>query len=179
MRLLTAAFATLTMLGSSVIAADGPVDSTGKLFPTPAELAKMTGDATKGQMTFSMFCSSCHQMNGVGIDFGPNFADLGSRKSREVIAEGILYPNKVIEPGYEGVTITLENDDTHMGVVTAESDTEVTIKQMGGANVTVKKVDIVSRVKMTNSLMMDGLYRGMTVDDLVNVVEYLAAQKKK
>jgi putative heme-binding domain-containing protein len=182
MRLLSAAFAAfgaLTLLGQSLTAADAPVDRDNKPIPAPAELAKLTGDAAKGQASFAPLCGICHQVNGVGIDFGPNLSDVGSRKSRELIAEAILEPSKVIEPGFEAVMIKLESDETAMGMVAAETDTEVTIKAMGGAKTTFKKADIVSRTKQPLSLMPVGLYRARSTDDLVNIIEYLAAQKKK
>jgi putative heme-binding domain-containing protein len=178
MRLLSAALA-IAMAGSSVTAADAPVDRDNKPIPAPAELAKLTGDVAKGQASFAPLCGICHQVNGAGIDFGPNLSDIGSKKTKENIIESILDPNKVIEPGFESVMIKLESDETAMGMIAAETDTEVTIKAMGGAKTTFKKADIVSRTKQPMSLMPVGLYRALSTEDLVNVVEYLAAQKKK
>lgn len=178
MRLLSA-FAALALAGSSLIAADVPVDRDNKPIPAPAEFAKLTGDVAKGQASFAPLCGICHQVNGAGIDFGPNLSDVGSRKTKENIIESILDPNKVLEPGFETVMIKLESDETAMGMVASETDTEVTIKAMGGVKTTFKKADIVSRTKQPMSLMPVGLYRALTTEDLVNVVEYLAAQKKK
>lgn len=179
MRLLPAAFAALAFIGSPLVAADVPVDRDNKPIPAPAEMAKLTGDVAKGQASFAPLCGICHQVNGTGIDFGPNLSDIGSRKTKENIIESILDPNKVLEPGFESVLIKTESDETAMGMIAGETDTEVTIKAMGGVKTTFKKADIVSRTKQPMSLMPVGLYRAMTTEDLVNVVEYLAAQKKK
>lgn len=178
MRLLSAAVA-LVLAGSSLIAADAPVDRDNKPIPAPAELAKLTGDVAKGQASFAPLCGICHQVNGAGIDFGPNLSDIGSKKTKENIIESILDPNKVIEPGFESVMIKLESDETAMGMIAGETDSEVTVKAMGGAKTTFKKADIVSRTKQPMSLMPVGLYRALSTEDLVNIVEYLAAQKKK
>jgi putative heme-binding domain-containing protein len=178
MRLLSAAVA-LVLAGSSLIAADAPVDRDNKPIPAPAEFAKLTGDVAKGQASFAPLCGICHQINGAGIDFGPNLSEVGSRKTKEQIIESILDPSKVIEPGFEAVMIKLESDETAMGMIAGETDTEVTVKAMGGAKTTFKKADIVSRTKQPMSLMPVGLYRALSTEDLVNVVEYLAAQKKK
>lgn len=178
MRLLSAV-AVLVLAGSPAIAADAPVDRDNKPIPAPAELAKQAGDAAKGAASFAPLCGICHQINGAGIDFGPNLSDIGSRKTKEQIIESILDPNKVIEPGFESVMIKLESDETYMGMIAGETDAEVTVKAMGGAKTTVKKADIVSRTKQPMSLMPVGLYRALSTEDLVNVVEYLAAQKKK
>jgi putative heme-binding domain-containing protein len=178
MRLLPT-LAALAFIGTSLIAADAPVDRDNKPIPAPAELAKLTGDVAKGQASFAPLCGICHQVNGVGIDFGPNLSEVGSKKTKENIIESILDPNKVIEPGFESVMIKLESDETAMGMIAGETDTEVTVKAMGGAKTTFKKADIVSRTKQPMSLMPVGLYRALSTDDLVNIAEYLAAQKKK
>ncbi|HEX3133598.1 MAG TPA: c-type cytochrome [Planctomycetota bacterium] len=178
MRFLSA-FVAVALIGSSLTAADAPVDRDNKPIPAPAELAKLTGDAAKGQASFAPLCGICHQVNGVGIDFGPNLSEVGSRKTKELIAESILDPSKVIEPGFEAVMIKLESDETAMGIVAAETDTEVTVKAMGGAKTTFKKADIVSRTKQPMSMMPVGLYRALSTEDLVNVVEFLSQQKKK
>lgn len=178
MRLLSA-FVAVALIGSSLNAADAPVDRDNKPIPAAAELAKLTGDVAKGQASFATLCGICHQVNGAGIDFGPNLSDVGTRKTKENIFESILDPNKVIEPGFEAVMIKLESDETSMGMVAGETDTEVTVKAMGGVKTTFKKADIVSRTKQPMSLMPVGLYRALTTEDLINIGEYLAAQKKK
>lgn len=171
--------AAFAFASSPLNAADAPVDRDNKPIPAPAELAKLTGDAAKGQASFAPLCGICHQVNGVGIDFGPNLSEVGSRKTKELIFESILDPSKVVEPGFETVMIKLESDEVAMGMVAGETDTELTIKAMGGAKTTYKKADIVSRTKQPMSLMPVGLYRALTIDDLVNVGEYLSQQKKK
>jgi putative heme-binding domain-containing protein len=173
------ALVALVLVGSPLVAADAPVDRDNKPIPAPAELAKQTGDAAKGAASFAPLCGICHQVNGAGIDFGPNLSDIGTRKTKEQIIESIIDPNKVIEPGFEAVMIKLESDETAMGMIAAETDSEVTVKAMGGAKTTFKKADIVSRTKQPMSMMPAGLNRALSTEELLNVVEYLAAQKKK
>ena len=182
MRFLTTAvtvLASCAFIGTSLTAADAHVDRDNKPIAAPAELANLTGDVAKGQVSFAPLCGICHQVNGAGIDFGPNLSDVGSRKTKELIFESILDPNKVLEPGFESVLIRLESDEVAMGMIAGETDTEVTVKAMGGIKTTFKKADIVSRTKQPMSLMPVGLHRALSTDDLINIVEYLAAQKKK
>lgn len=174
-----AALAAVAFMGSSLTAADAPVtDKDSKPYPASAELAKQAGDAAKGQATFTTFCVTCHQINGTGVDFGPNLSDIGTRKSKELIIESILYPSKVIEPGFEMLIIALENEETGMGIVVAETDTELTLKAVGGAKTSYKKSDIVSRNKLPTSVMPP-LGAALSASDVANIAEYLSAQKKK
>ena len=173
------ALTAFTVMGSSLTAADAPVmDKDGKPYPAPAELAKQAGDAAKGQASFTTLCGTCHQINGTGIDFGPNLSDIGTRKTKELIIEAILYPSKIIEPGFDMIMIKLENDDLGMGLVAAETDTDLTLKAVGGAKTTYKKSDIVSRNKLPTSIMPP-LGAAFSASDVANIAEYLAAQKKK
>ncbi len=174
-----AALTAAAFMSSSITAADAPVmDKDSKAYPAPAELAKQAGDAAKGQATFTTLCGTCHQINGTGIDFGPNLSDIGTRKTKELVIEAILYPSKVIEPGFDMLMITLENEDMGMGLVVAETDTELTLKAVGGTKTTYKKSDIVSRSKLPTSIMPP-LGAALSASDVANIAEYLAAQKKK
>jgi putative heme-binding domain-containing protein len=174
-----AALAAVSFLASSVTAEDAPVvDMNGKTYPAPAELAKQAGDAANGQAKFTTLCGTCHQINGTGVDFGPNLSEIGSRKTKELIIESILYPSKVIEPGFDMLMIKLENDDMGMGIVATENDTDLTLKAVGGAKTTFKKSDIVSRSKLPTSIMPP-LGAALSASDVANIAEYLAAQKKK
>jgi putative heme-binding domain-containing protein len=173
------ALAAVAFMGSSLTAEDAPViDKDSKPYPAPAELAKQAGDAAKGQATFTTLCGTCHQINGTGIDFGPNLSEVGSRKTKELIIESILYPSKVIEPGFDMLMIKLENDDMAMGIVAAETATDLTLKAVGGAKTTYKKSDVVSRNKLPTSIMPP-LGAALSASDVANIAEYLSAQKKK
>ena len=174
------AFAILALFASSTIAADVVYkDRNGAELPPIAELAKRTGDAAKGATSFAPFCGICHQINGAGIDFGPNMSDVGTRKTKENILESILNPNAVIEPGFQAEMIKLESDEMAMGIISAETETEVTVKAMGGAKTTLKKADIVSRTKQAASMMPPGLHAAFTTEELVTVAEYLFSLKAK
>jgi putative heme-binding domain-containing protein len=174
------AFAILALFACSTISATAEEvfkDRNGVALPPIAELAKKTGDAAKGATSFAPFCGICHQINGAGVDFGPNLSDVGSRKTKENILESILKPSAVIEPGFHSELIKLESDEVAMGLIVAETDSEVTVKAMGGAKTVLKKSEIVSRTKQATSMMMPGLHATFTTDDLVNVVEYLYSLK--
>jgi hypothetical protein len=54
-----------------------------------------------------------------------------------------------------------------------------TAKAMGGAKITYKKADIVSRTKQPMSMMPPGLHAIFTTDELVNVAGYLFSLKEK
>jgi putative heme-binding domain-containing protein len=153
-------------------------DKEGKTLPPVADLVKLTGSPDHGKQVFMTLCFICHQINGTGIDFGPNLSEVGSRLTKELIYQSIFEPSAVIAPGFDTVTLKLE-DTIALGIVVSENDSEIVLKAMGGAKTTYKKADIVSRTKGTTSLMPVGQQAALTQQDLVDLVEYLFALKKK
>ena len=173
--------ATLLCLTAGASAAEFK-DKEGKTLPPVADLVKMTGTADHGKQVYGMLCFICHQITGptgtTGIDFGPNLSEVGSRLTKELIYQSILEPSAVIAPGFETVTLKLE-DTVALGIVLSENDSEIVLKAMGGAKTTYKKADIVSRTKGTTSMMPVGQQAALTTQDLVDLVEYLSSLKKK
>ena len=168
---------TLLCLSSAISAAEFK-DKDGKTLPPIPELVKLSGNADHGKQVYSTICFICHQVNGAGIDFGPNLSEVGTRLTQDLLYQSVLEPSAVIAPGFDTVTLKLE-DTVAMGIVASENDQEIVLKAMGGAKTTYKKADIVSRTKGTNSMMPVGQQAAMTTQDLVDLIEYLSSLKKK
>jgi putative heme-binding domain-containing protein len=162
----TAAAKVLTMTGTAGL-------------PPVAELVKRNGEATKGQIVYMTYCFSCHQVNGLGVDFGPALSEIGSKLAREALYDSILNPSAGISFGFEGWDVKMKDGNNYVGMIASETDTAVSLKVPGGIIVKCAKNDIVSRDKLKVSLMTPNLHTVMSADDLVNLVEYLVSLKKK
>ena len=150
----------------------------GTKLPSFEELAKLNGDATKGQTFFMTFCFMCHQVKGMGIDFGPNLSEVGSRLSKDKIFQSIADPSAVIAPGFETVQLTLEDGSTPTGIVASEDKDSVSMKAIGGVITKYAKADITARAKLPMSQMLPNLTANLSQQDLVDLVAYLASLKK-
>lgn len=147
--------------------------------PPVAELVKKAGDAAKGQPVFMTYCFSCHQVNGLGVDFGPALSEIGTKLAKEALYDSILNPGAGISFGFEGWEVKTKDGNTYIGMVASETDNELSLKVPGGIIVKCDKSAIASRDKMKVSLMTPNLHTIMSEADLVNLVEYLASLKKK
>lgn len=147
--------------------------------PPVAELVKKAGDATKGHVAFMTYCFSCHQVNGVGVDFGPALSEIGTKLAKEAIYDSILNPGAGISFGFEGWEVKTKDGNTYIGMVASETDKELSLKVPGGIVVKCDKSTLASREKMKVSLMTPNLHTIMSEADLVNLVEYLTSLKKK
>lgn len=149
--------------------------------PPIRELVSRTGSAARGAEVFqreSVGCTSCHRVNGKGVDFGPNLSEIGTKLGKDALYEAILDPSAGIAVGYEGWDIELKNGDEVSGIIVSETENEVAVKVSGGAVTHYPKSEIVRRHKMTVSFMPAGLQQTMTTQDLVDLVEYLSSLKK-
>jgi putative heme-binding domain-containing protein len=149
--------------------------------PSVAELVKMTGNASNGAAVFqreTVGCAKCHQVNGAGIDFGPNLSEIGTKLAKEAIYESILDPSAGIAFGYEAWSLELKDGDEAYGLIVSETADELALKAVGGVVTRYKKADIAKRTKQKLSIMPTGLAKTMSTQELVDLVEYLSSLKK-
>jgi len=150
--------------------------------PPVAELVKLKGDAANGAKVYrrpEVNCIACHQVNGEGVDFGPALSEIGTKLAREALYESILDPTSGISFGYEAWNFELKNGDEPFGIISSETNEEVTVKTQNGISTKYKKSDIASRRQSKLSIMPAGLQMAMSQQDFVDLIEYLASLKKR
>lgn len=155
-----------------------PMTAAVKL-PPVAELAKRTGDVTKGQVVYMTYCFTCHQVNGVGVDFGPALSEIGSKLAKEAMYDAVLNPSAGISFGFEGWEVTMKDGTVWTGMIASETDAELSLKVPGGILQKCAKGDVTGRKKLAVSLMTPNLGTVIPEGDLVDLVEYLGSLKKK
>ncbi|HWF18357.1 MAG TPA: HEAT repeat domain-containing protein, partial [Verrucomicrobiae bacterium] len=139
------------------------------------------GDAAAGRKIFlerpDASCVRCHKVNGEGGQVGPDLTGIITRHDREYILESVLYPNKVIAPGFESVLVEMKAGQTYAGIVKSQDDEYLNLLSIeDNAVVKLKKADIKSQVK-GQSPMPEGMGTILSKQDLRNLVEFLATLK--
>lgn len=159
-----------------------PQSQNAEALPPTQELAKRSGDAERGRKVFfseTVACSTCHQVNGQGMDFGPRLSEIGTKLGKEALYESILDPSAGISFGYEGWAIELQNGDEAFGLLASETGDEIAIRTQNGVTTKFKKSEVAKRQKLATSIMPTGLQLTMSTQELVDLVEYLASLKKQ
>ncbi len=151
--------------------------NTQKLAPM-SELVNMIGDVENGKKVFTANCSTCHQINGEGMDFGPKLSEIGSKLGKDGQYLAIFYPSAGIGFGYEGFEVKFKDGSTMQGIVASKTETDLTLKFQGGTSQSYKMNQVVSMKKMNESMMTAGLHESMNQTQLVDLVEYLSSLKK-
>lgn len=157
-----------------------PQGQNAQPLPVVSELLKMKGDPANGEKIFAretVGCATCHQVNGKGVDFGPNLSGIGGKLGRDALVEAILDPSAGVSFGYEAWTLQLKSGDDAYGLIVSETADEVAMKAVGGIVTRLKKGDIKERQQSRLSIMPAGLQQTITPQELMDLVEYLASLK--
>jgi putative heme-binding domain-containing protein len=158
-----------------------PQTKSSEPLPPISELIKRTGNAERGRLVFesdTAACSACHVVKGRGTDVGPQLSEIGTKLGKDALYQAILDPSSGISFGFEAWSVQLKNDDELFGMITSETADELTVKSQTGIVTKVKKSDIATRQKLSTSLMPVGLQLTMSMQELVDLVDYLASLKK-
>lgn len=143
--------------------------------PQMTELLVYVGNPERGAEVFdTATCSDCHVVNGVGTNFGPELSKIGDKLSKAGLYESILDPTAGVSPDFGLVHLALGTGEEVSGFVLDESGDSMTLRMEGGIVSAFPKDQIVGRRTSTVSAMPDDLQEQMSVDDLVDLVEYLS-----
>jgi len=154
-----------------------PGSKEGTALPSVTMLMDKTGTIENGKAVFTNTCSSCHQIAGEGVAFGPDLSEIGGKLSKQAIYTSILFPDQGISFGYEGYTFNMKDGSQAFGMITSETEDKVDIRYMSTQQ-TLDPAAIQSRTKQETSLMSANLQTLMTEQELVDLVEYLQSLKK-
>jgi putative heme-binding domain-containing protein len=156
-------------------------NSTAELEQLSQAALARTGDTDRGRKLFfdaeKLKCSKCHRIGDEGERIGPELSGVGDRFSRVHIVESILDPSRTVATGYQTISVLLRDGRVLSGINVGESETTLTLGDNEGKKHAVAKADIEEQATQSQSTMPDGLVKQMTVDQFVDLIAFLVAQK--
>lgn len=141
-------------------------------FRPVTQLIRESGNAENGRVVYDRACQICHQVNGRGIQFGPELSAIGDKLPREGLYNAIIEPNAGVVLGYEGYIMQLRDGSQVSGIIESETSTELVLRMPGGLTNRYDIDEIVSREQIDQSLM-PAMQSSMTEQELIDLVEYL------
>ena len=159
-----------------------PKSKDGKALPPIAELVGMKGDAKAGAAVFrnnsgGPNCIGCHQIGDEGRQVGPPLTTIANKLSREQFFESILTPSAAILMSYELWIVRTKGGDIKTGIKAEENDDQITLKDNNGDYLDIPLAKIAEKKMSALSMMPDDITKTMSIQDLVDVVEYLSQQR--
>jgi len=148
--------------------------------PGLGDFLAINGDEAYGREIYNTTgtCATCHKVSGEGKEVGPDLSEIGSKLSRTALIESILYPNAGISHNYETYLIALEDGNIVSGVMVSQTDKAVTIKGADAIERTFPRSEIEEIRRQDISLMPADIHKALSVQDLADLVWYMATLKK-
>lgn len=122
-------------------------------------------------------CVRCHAVNGAGGDVGPPLDNIANTLSREELLEALVLPSKRLAPRYGNVILTLDNDQTVVGILEKETKTELTLRTSEAEPLVIPATRIKTRENVISSMPPMGEVLGKRA--LRDLISYLSSLKQE
>src|SRR5262249_6137305 len=136
-------------------------------------VADMAGDAARGKAAFGRRCAACHRLEGVGYAVGPDLATLANKSPQYLLTE-ILDPNRNVDTRYVEDAGVTKRGRTFTGLLAAETATGITLRGQEGKEQVLLRADLDELQGTGKSLMPEGLEKDLSLQELADVIAYLA-----
>jgi putative membrane-bound dehydrogenase-like protein len=154
----------------------------GQVDKIRAEMAAK-GNAARGKELYLntklLACASCHKMEGVGGQVGPDLTRLWDTMTVEKILESIVEPSKEIKEGFQAYRLTTADSKVYTGLKVRDDAKEVVIRDATGRDYRVAKEDVESLTPSKLSLMPDNVVSQITYDQFIDLLAFLKSRKEQ
>jgi putative heme-binding domain-containing protein len=137
------------------------------------------GNADRGREVFQNpqkpGCVKCHRIGPEGARIGPDLTGVGRRFSRVHLIESILEPSRTILPAFQNWAVKLKDGRILSGVKVLETEAELSLGDTDGKTHVFPKSSVEQQKELALSLMPEGLERGLTDREFVDLVAYLSS----
>jgi putative membrane-bound dehydrogenase-like protein len=156
--------------------------ASGNPLPPLGELIRRDGDAEKGRLVFyregTNACGSCHRVQGRGQWVGPDLSTIGTKYGKDALIRQVLNPSEAIAYNFHSVVLGMADGRILTGLPVEDTPDRLVLKLADGQRMPINPADVESRRLSEISLMPEGLAEGMTEDDLVDLLAFLATLRQ-
>jgi putative membrane-bound dehydrogenase-like protein len=135
----------------------------------------LKADMARGKAVFKKTCATCHRLEEVGIEVGPDLLSALRNKSREQLLTDILDPSREVDPRYINYLVTTKAGRSISGMIAAETASSITLRRAEKAEDVILRNQIDVMEATAKSVMPDGLETQLSKQDLADVIAYLQA----
>ena len=136
------------------------------------EALDLGGDTVRGGQVFKKICATCHQLERIGNEIGPNLAAMRNR-GEEAMLIGLLDPNREVNPQYLNYAVITRDGRQFAGILATETATSVTLRRADGKTDTLLRIDIDEIRSSGLSLMPEGLEKELDKQAVADLFEYI------
>lgn len=159
------------------------VSLTPAAMPRLRELVRSQGNVLRGRELYlshkALACRTCHQLEGVGGNVGPDLTRVWDTHSVDKVMEAILEPSKEIKEGYQSYTATTTGGQVYTGLKVSQNADAVVIREANGKDVRIAAKDLDTLVVSKKSLMPDDVVKHLTFGQFLDLVAFLKDRKSQ
>jgi putative membrane-bound dehydrogenase-like protein len=133
----------------------------------------LKADPKRGRLVFEKNCATCHKIDTLGVNVGPDIGDYSRTKTAEQLLSDILQPNRAIDNNYLSYTVQTKAGQTETGILAAETSTSITLRQADGKTLSIVRGDIEAIATTGLSLMPDGVEKNITPEQMADVISFV------
>ncbi|HYV35813.1 MAG TPA: hypothetical protein VE988_08930, partial [Gemmataceae bacterium] len=147
----------------------------------PETILSLKGNPDQGRVVFfktaGVQCATCHKIGDIGGAAGPDLSQIGKKLDRAKILESILEPSKDIDPAFVANAVQLNDGRVVIGLIVSRNDKELVLRDAQAKDHRFAAADVESVTPQRQSLMPEQLLRDLTVQQAVDLVDFLAGLK--
>ncbi len=154
-----------------------PMANRNEVFEKYLPALSHPGDPAKGIILFKQHCGVCHQLGGAyGKAIGPDLASIRNREARFIL-EDILDPNRSLADEYETWDIERSNGEHITGIISNETNSNLTVVDALGISTTIARLDISSLTATDVSMMPAGFELILDEEAMASLLSFLKGMK--
>jgi putative membrane-bound dehydrogenase-like protein len=147
------------------------------------ELKKLVltgGNVNKGRQVFReqrTLCITCHRIGKEGERIGPDLSTIGATRTRADLLEAVVMPSASFARGFEPYVVTTVQGKQFQGIIARQTSDAVYLRTAERAEIRLARSQIETLAPGKVSIMPEGLDRILTVEELRDLLAYLASLK--
>jgi putative membrane-bound dehydrogenase-like protein len=137
-------------------------------------IAALSGEKIRGKEIFAKRCSTCHKLDGVGHEVGPDLGQMAN-KSQAAFLIAILDPNQAVDARYIQYLAVTKDGQQHNGILASETATSITLREQEAKEKVILRTDLEALESTGKSLMPEGLEKDINKQEMADLIAYLTA----
>ena len=143
-----------------------------KVYQEYKAVLDLKSNSGNGHAVFTRTCAGCHVFAGEGKTVGPDLTGIRNQPS-DVLLLHIIVPEYEIMPTYTCYNVETKDGRTLTGLLAGETPSSITLRQALSHEEIIQRASIVSMTASSLSLMPDELEKGMTKQDMADLISFL------
>ena len=133
----------------------------------------LKAEAARGKGVFKKTCATCHRLENVGTEVGPDLLSALRTKTREGLLIDLFDPSREVDPRYINYVVTNKAGRLFTGIIASETASSITLRRAEKAEDTILRSQIDEIQATAKSLMPENLETQLNKQDTADLIAYL------